>query len=132
MASPNWRAAMASEFNALLQQGTWDLVPKHEASNIIGCKWLFRVKRHPDGSIDRFKARLVAKGFHQRPGLDYDQTFSPVIKPSTVRLVLTFIQQQWHIRQFVHSPMSTTSKLTQNDDTEAANFTDYRSIIGAL
>lgn len=83
-----------------MQQGTWDLVPKNTTSNLIGCKWVFRVKRLPDGSIDRYKARLVAKGFHQHPGLGYDQTFSHVVKLSTVRLVLTFaIQQCWHIRQ---------------------------------
>ncbi|PNX93880.1 retrovirus-related Pol polyprotein from transposon TNT 1-94 [Trifolium pratense] len=120
MASPEWRAAMAAEFNALIQQGTWDLVPKNSAYNLIGCKWVFRVKRHPNGSIDRYKARLVAKGFHQRPGLDYDQTFSPVIKPSTVRLVLTLaIQQRWHIRQldvnnaFLHGKLLETVYMQQ-------------------
>lgn len=60
-------AAMASKFNALIQQGTWDLVPKNKASNLIGCKWMFRVKRHSDGSIDRCKARLIAKRLSSSP-----------------------------------------------------------------
>ncbi|KAA8537148.1 hypothetical protein F0562_029626 [Nyssa sinensis] len=53
---------MSEEYDALVRNGTWELVPPISASNIVGCKWIFRIKRHSDGSIDRFKARLVAKG----------------------------------------------------------------------
>ncbi|CAI0444864.1 unnamed protein product, partial [Linum tenue] len=60
-----------------------------------------RIKRHPDGSIDRYKARLVAKGFHQRPGVDYHDTYSPVLKPVTVRTVFTIaLSHSWPILQF--------------------------------
>ncbi|KAK0590804.1 hypothetical protein LWI29_031925 [Acer saccharum] len=72
---PEWRKAMSKEFDALNRNGTWDLVPSHSSHNIVGCKWVFRIKRSPDGSVSRYKARLVAKGFHQRPGLDYTETF---------------------------------------------------------
>ncbi|KAK0580980.1 hypothetical protein LWI29_008358 [Acer saccharum] len=61
---PNWRRAMSEECNALVRNGTWELVPPEVASNIVGCKWIFRIKRKTDGSVDRFKARLVAKGFN--------------------------------------------------------------------
>ena len=57
--------------------------------NRVGCKWVFRIKGLPDGSINRYKARLVAKGFHQRPDVDYHDTFSPIVKPTTIRLVLS-------------------------------------------
>jgi histone deacetylase 1/2 len=58
------------------------------------------IKRKPDGSVDRFKARLVAKGFKQRHGIDYDDTYSPVIKPTTIRVILTLaVQRGWQIRQ---------------------------------
>lgn len=68
--------------------------------NLVGCKWIFKIKRLPAGSIDRYKARLVAKGFHQRPGVDYLETFSPVVKPTTVRLVLSLtVSRGWSLCQ---------------------------------
>lgn len=60
----NWPRAMSKEYDALVRNGTWELVPPILVYNIVGCKWIFHIKRHFDGSIDRFKARLVAKGFH--------------------------------------------------------------------
>ena len=97
---PKWRQAMSEEYDALVRNGTWDLVPSHPSQNVVGCKWIFRTKRLSDGSVDRYKARLVAKGFHQRPGVDYNDTFSPVVKPTTVRLVLTLaVTHGWFLRQ---------------------------------
>ncbi|KAD6795364.1 hypothetical protein E3N88_06260 [Mikania micrantha] len=97
---PHWRHAMQEEFNALTRNQTWSLVPPDSILNLVGCKWVFRTKFKPDGSVDRFKARLVAKGFHQRPGLDYVETFSPVIKPATLRIILTLAtSQSWPLRQ---------------------------------
>jgi hypothetical protein len=82
-------AVSNTEFNALLQNQTWTLVPPQQAHNLVGCKWVFKVKRKADGSIERYKSRLVAKGFHQQAGLDYGETFSPIVKPTTIRTVLS-------------------------------------------
>ncbi|GKV05570.1 hypothetical protein SLEP1_g17568 [Rubroshorea leprosula] len=81
-------------------QGTWELVPRTNIKNVISCKWVFRVKRNKAGGIERYKAHLVAKGFHQRPGSDYFNTFSPMIKPTTIRIVLSLaVNKNWHGRQ---------------------------------
>ncbi|KAJ0908501.1 putative RNA-directed DNA polymerase [Helianthus annuus] len=97
---PLWREAMQSEFDALKRNQTWTLVPPDNAPNLVGCKWVYRTKFKPDGLVDRLKSRLVAKGFHQRPGLDYVETFSPVVKPATLRLILAIATSfNWPLRQ---------------------------------
>ncbi|CAH9146153.1 unnamed protein product [Cuscuta epithymum] len=100
-----WRQAMDTEFNALLANQTWELIPPTPSMNIIGCKWVFRIKHKADGTIDRYKARLVAKGFNQIEGEDYSETFSPVVKPTTVRLILALaVTKGWNISQLdVHN-----------------------------
>ena len=100
LADPQWLQAMRIEYNALISNHTWDLVPPVPSQNLVGCKWMFRIKHHPDGSVDRYKAWLVAKGFTQRPGLDYHDTISPVVKIATVRVILCLaLQFGWPIRQ---------------------------------
>jgi histone deacetylase 1/2 len=91
---------MDTEFDALRLNNTWRLVELPRGHHIIGCKWVFKVKHKSDGTIDRYKARLVAKGFTQRAGIDYTDTFSPVVKPTTVRLILSIaVSRGWALRQ---------------------------------
>ncbi|CAN1134237.1 Retrovirus-related Pol polyprotein from transposon TNT 1-94 [Linum perenne] len=113
---PEWRQAMQDEFNALLHNKTWTLVPHpSHGKRIVGNKWVYRIKRHPDGTIARYKARLVAKGYHQTEGIDYTETFSPVIKPASVCLILSIaLSQGWPIKQldvsnaFLHGDLQET------------------------
>jgi hypothetical protein len=99
-ADSRWQDAMLQEFQALVSNGTWTLCPRPLNHNIIRNKWVYKIKQKPDGSIERFKARLVARGFEQQCGIDYNETFSPVIKPSTIHIILSLaIQFDWSIRQ---------------------------------
>lgn len=84
---PAWFAAMQDEFQALQDNGTWELVPRPPGAHVITGKWIFKNKFHADGRLERRKARWVVRGFSQRPGLDFDQTFSQVVKPATIRTV---------------------------------------------
>ncbi|RVW44406.1 Retrovirus-related Pol polyprotein from transposon RE1 [Vitis vinifera] len=102
---PNWTKAMEMEITALHRNHTWDLVEQPPNVNVIGCKWVCKLKHKPDGSIERYKARLVAKGYNQTHGLDYFETFSPVVKAATICIILTVaLSFKWEIRQLdVHN-----------------------------
>ena len=89
LADPNWKSAMSDECNVLIRNQTWVLVPRHNDMNVVGNKWVFGVKHNQDGSFQRYKARFVPKGFHQTAGVDFLETFSPVVKSSTIRVVLS-------------------------------------------
>jgi hypothetical protein len=83
-----WHQAMVREMEAHLKNGTWELVKLPHGRKAIGSKWVFKVKRNPDGTVERYKARLVAKGFGQRPGVDFDETFAPATKWAALRAIL--------------------------------------------
>jgi histone deacetylase 1/2 len=100
MADPKWLSAMQAEYKALMDNQTWSLVPLSPHRRAIGCKWIFRVKENPDGTVNKYKARLVAQGFSQTAGFDFTETFSPVIKPVTVRIILTLaVTFKWQVQQ---------------------------------
>jgi histone deacetylase 1/2 len=80
---PVWLSAMRDEFDALQQNNTWSLVPKPFNVNVVSGKWVFCHKFHADGTLSRYKARWVCRGFSQQQGIDYEETFSPIVKSST-------------------------------------------------
>lgn len=79
---------MSKEFNTIITNVTWTLVPASHATNTISCKWVSRTKHFADATIEQWKAQLVAKRFLQQSGIDYEETFNPVVKPTTTCLVL--------------------------------------------
>ncbi|GAB2277530.1 hypothetical protein Dimus_039233 [Dionaea muscipula] len=99
LSHPGWRAAMQEELAALSHNLTWSLVPRHPSMNVVGSRWVYKTKLKADGTLERLKARLVAKGYHQVDGLDFIETYSPVVKPGTIRLVLSLaVVRGWPIR----------------------------------
>jgi hypothetical protein len=116
----HWRHAMDEEYAALLANHTWDLVPRPPSTNVVTSKWPFRHKLTSDGSLDRYKARGVLRGFTQRPGVDYDETFSPVVKFATIHVVLSLtLSWDWAIHQldvkisFLHGTLTETVYYSQ-------------------
>lgn len=83
-----WKRAIKEELDSLVQRKTWENTVLPEGKRCIGCKWVFKTKIDADGKISRYKARLVAQGFTQEKGIDYDETYSPVINFSVIRLLL--------------------------------------------
>jgi len=95
-----WCVAMNAELRALEENNTWTLTPLPPGKKAIGCKWIFRTKFKADGTVDKLKARLVAQGYSQQFGVDYDETFAPVAKMTTVRTLLTVAaMKHWCVNQ---------------------------------
>ncbi|XP_070675627.1 uncharacterized mitochondrial protein AtMg00820-like [Malus domestica] len=97
---PEWQVALQDEINALEAQKTWTFVPLLVGKNLVGCKWVYMLKKNPNGSITKYKARLVAKGYSQEEGINYTETFCLVVKLTTVRLILAVAAQfNWSLKQ---------------------------------
>ena len=97
---PKWKAAVDEEVRALAKNGTWEITDLPRGKKPVGCKWIFTVKYKADGNVDRYKARLVAKGFTQSYGIDYQETFAPVAKLNTVRVLLSLAANlDWSLHQ---------------------------------
>jgi hypothetical protein len=83
-----WKHAALEELNTHSTNGTWKLIPRPAGKKVIGYKWVFKVKRNADGSIERYKGRVIAKGYNQRPGIDYIEIFAPTVRMPTIHVVL--------------------------------------------
>ena len=112
LSHPGWLSTMIEEMDALNGNGTWHLVHLPTRKKVIGCRWVFAVKVNPNGSVARLKARLVAKGYAQTYGVDYSDTFSPVVKMTYVRLFISLVvTHNWDLHQldiknvFLHSDL---------------------------
>jgi hypothetical protein len=111
---------MEEEYGALPANQTWDLVPCLSGCNVVTGKWIWTIKRRADGTLERYKARWVLRGFTQHPAVDYDETFSPVVKPATVCTVLSLsLSRSWPVHQlevknaFLHGTLTKTIYCSQ-------------------
>ncbi|KAF5450323.1 hypothetical protein F2P56_030684 [Juglans regia] len=137
---------MQQEYDALLANATWDLVPRPSNHNVIRTKWVYKVKQKLGGSLDLYKARLVVKGFQQIDGVDFTETSSPVIKPTTIQITLTsHFQQEFTFKSLVNLDyflgieashdahgLHLRQKLSTGHGERAEDVTSYRQVVGAL
>ena len=95
---PKWKEAMLEEMKALEKNKIWELLDLPPGKQPVGCKWVFTIKHIPEEKVDRYKARLVAKGYTQTYGIDYDETFAPVAKMNSVRMLISCaVNLDWDI-----------------------------------
>ena len=86
--APYWKEAINDEVKSILQNHTWELVDLLPGSKPLGYKWIFKKKMKADGSIDKYKVKLVIKGYKQKEGLHYFDTYSPVTRISSIRMLI--------------------------------------------
>ncbi|KAD3640650.1 hypothetical protein E3N88_29873 [Mikania micrantha] len=89
--SSEWKKAMIDELDSIKKNDVWDLVELPNGVKPVGCKWVFKTKLDLNGNIECFKARLVAKGFTQKEGIDYQESFSPVSRKVSLRIVMALV-----------------------------------------
>jgi len=98
--NPKWGNAMDEEMVALDANATWELITLPKEKKTIGCKWVYKVKHNANGYVNKYKARLVAKGYAQTYGIDYEETYSPIARMTTVRVIIaTAIAKGWSLHQ---------------------------------
>jgi len=108
--------AINKELTALKDAGTWSIVKKPEGVNVVGCKWVFRIKQNADGEIDKYKARLVAKGYSQVYGVDYYDTYAPVTRLASLRTITAIAaHNDWDIDVFDFHSAFLNSKLDPSE-----------------
>jgi hypothetical protein len=95
-----WRDAMMEEYNSIMKNDVWEIVPRPEWKSVVTSRWLYKLKYAADDSIEKYKARFVARGFSQVEGVDYDETFAPVARYTSIRSVISIAAEMgWKIHQ---------------------------------
>jgi len=97
---PTWVDAMVEEYDSIIKNSVWEVIPRPVGMSVVGSRWIYKVKQVADGSVEKYKARFVARGFSQIEGINYDETFAPVMRYSSIRSILALLTQMgWHIHQ---------------------------------
>ena len=83
-----WKDSMIEEYQSIMKNDVWDVVPRPKGKSVVTSKWIYKIKHAADGRIEKYKARFVARGFSRKEGIDYEETFAPVARYTSIRLVL--------------------------------------------
>jgi hypothetical protein len=95
-----WADAMTEEYQSIIKNDVWEIVPRPKSKDVVSSKWLFKIKHVADGSIEKYKARFVAHGFSQKEGIDYEETFAPVARYTSIRTIIALAaKMKWKLHQ---------------------------------
>jgi hypothetical protein len=95
-----WKEAMMEEYQSIMKNDVWEVVPRPEGKSVVTSKWIYKIKHAVDGSIDKYKARFMARGFSQKEGEDYDETFAPVARYTSIRSIISLVASMgWSLHQ---------------------------------
>src|SRR5713101_2939269 len=91
---------MTEEYQSIMKNDVWDIVPKPKGKSVVSSKWICKIKHVDDGSIEKYNARFVARGFSQKEGIDYEETFAPVARYTSIRAIMALASvMKWKIHQ---------------------------------
>jgi len=100
MEDPAWVDAMVEDYDSIVRNSAWEIFPRLEGKSVVGSIWIYKVNKTADESVEKYKARFVARGFSQIEGIDYEETFAPVARYSSIQTILALsVQMGWHIHQ---------------------------------
>ena len=95
-----WADSMTEEYQSIIKNDVWEVVPRPKSKDVVSSKWLFKIKHAADGSIEKYKARFVARGFSQKEGIDYEETFAPVARYTSIRTIIALAaKMKWKLHQ---------------------------------
>jgi hypothetical protein len=95
-----WADAMTEEYQSIIKNDVWEIVPRPKNKDVVSSKWLYKIKHVVDGSIEKHKARFVARGFSQKEGIDYEETFAPVARYTSIRTIIALAaKMKWKLHQ---------------------------------
>jgi hypothetical protein len=90
---PTWVDAMVEEYDSIVKNSVWDIVPRPIDKSVVGLRWIYKVKQAADGGVEKYNSRFVARGFSQIEGIDYGETFAPIARYSSIRSILALSAQ---------------------------------------
>jgi hypothetical protein len=95
-----WKDAMIEEYETILKNDVWEVVPRPQGKSIVTSKWIYKIKHAANGSVEKFKARFVARGFSQKEGIDYDEIFAPVARYTSIKIIISLaLVFNWKLHQ---------------------------------
>jgi hypothetical protein len=93
-----WADGMTEEYQSIINNDVWEIVPRPKSKDVVSSKWFFKIKHATDGSIEKYKARFVASGFSQKEGIEYEETFSPAARYTSIRTIIALAtKMKWKL-----------------------------------